>query len=88
MKDNLRHTKQKWLVGDKVRITKPKEPALKNVPDCRLTAVGIISKVFMKFPKTPNLQSIVYVCTLDSELLGSKIWAICPGCDDMKLEVL
>ncbi len=83
-----RQTQQKWLVGQKVRLTMQYEPALKGVPKGRLTSKGRIAGVSLKFSRTPKLRRVVYVIKLDSELLGGHEWVVQPGFDTMKVEVL
>ncbi len=83
-----RHVKQKWLVGERVRVTKQMESCLKDVPKHRLTALGRISGVHLKFSRTPNMRKVVYQVELDTELLGSHKWGICLGDDSMELEII
>ena len=83
-----RHIKQVWLVGTYVRVTKLREPCLHDVPDERLTAEGIITKVFIRFARTPDMRAVVYCVDLYTELLSELVWSVCPGCDTMKLELL
>ena len=83
-----RQTEQKWLVGAQVRLTKIREPALRNVPARRLTATGVISCVFLKFSRTPNLRHVVYEIALDSEILGNEVLCVSPGEDSIRLELL
>ncbi len=83
-----RQTKQKWLVGSQVRLTKVMEPALRDVPLRRLTATGIISRVYIRFARTPNMRRVCYEITLNSEILGSELWNVQPGEDSFKVEIL
>ena len=80
--------KQKWLVGERVIITKAMEPCLESVPSHRLVALGWISGVRLMFPRTKELRRVAYEVELDSELLGCSKWAIVPGYDSMELEVI
>jgi len=82
-----RHRTQKWRLGQKVRITKPMPP-LGGVPLKRLTAVGVISRVTMQFPSTPDMAQIIYWVSLRSELLSVREIGVCPGKDLLTVELL
>lgn len=83
-----RHVEQKWLVGTLVRLTKSREPALRDVPASRLTATGIISKVYVRFSRTPAMRHVAYEVSLDSEILSSALWNVIPGYDSFRVELL
>lgn len=83
-----KHTKQVWLVGERVRITKAWEPCLTDVPSSRLSALGWISSVHLRYPRTEELRRVVYSVETDTELLGSHKWSIQPGYDSMNLEIV
>lgn len=83
-----RQRTQKWLVGSRVRVTKLKEFALRDVPFHRLTATGVISKVYLKFPKTAKLYHVVYSVTLDTEILGEMLIHVVPGYDSVRLQLI
>jgi hypothetical protein len=76
------------MVGQRVRVTKMPEKCLRTVPKKRLTSLGRISGVSMKFSRTPDLRRVVYIVELDNELLGDHKWAVQPGYDTMKLELI
>jgi len=83
-----RQIKQKWLVGQRVCIEKLQEPALVDVPKCRLKSNGIISKAYLKFPSSKQLCHMCYLVRLDSEILSSMDWIISPGYDTLKVDLL
>ena len=74
-----RQTTQEWMVGQRVRVTKLPEKCLRSVPKKRLTSLGRISAVNVKFSSTPDLRRVVYEVELDTELLGDHKWAVQPG---------
>jgi hypothetical protein len=83
-----KQTKQKWLVGARVRVTKLMESCLKDVPKRRLSSLGRISGVSLRFPRTEHLRRVVYSVELDNELLGSHKWTVQPGFDTMQLQIV
>ncbi len=83
-----RQTQQVWMVGQRVRITKDPEKCLRDVPKKRLTSLGRIAGVRLKWARTPKLRYVIYSIELDTELLGSHKWSVQPGYDTMKLELI
>ena len=79
---------QAWLVGQRVRVTKLREPCLRDVPDSRLTSCGVIERVTLRYPHTTELRRVVYTMALDSRILGSKVWVVTPGHDTIKVELI
>jgi hypothetical protein len=61
---------QTFQVGDRIRFTFPREPSLRDVPDHRLTAVGVVEQVKMQFARIPEMAELVYVVALETEVLG------------------
>jgi hypothetical protein len=83
-----KQTKQKWLVGARVRVTKMMEPCLNDVPKQRLSSLGWIASSSLRFPRTEHLRRVVYSVELDNELLGSHKWTVQPGFDTMQLQIV
>ena len=62
--------KQEFFIGERVRYTLPREPCLRDVPDSRLTAVGIIASIGLQ------LGEIIYGLRLESSVLSSYDWRV------------
>ncbi|MEE9367008.1 MAG: hypothetical protein V3W44_10000 [Dehalococcoidales bacterium] len=78
-----RHIRQRWPVGQRVKLVKRPEPALRNVPKARMTGEGIISKVTMKFPRTARYRRACYWVTMDREFFSEYEWCVVPGDDSI-----
>ncbi len=68
--------RQSFSVGERVRMTFPREPALRDVSDSRLTSEGVVEKVSMRFARTPELAEMQYHIALDSRILGASTWVV------------
>jgi len=83
-----RHVKQKWFVGERVRITKLPEPSLEGIDEDRMTSLGWIIGAHLKFPRVPAERRVWYMVRVDRPLLSMWEVKIEPGSDTMTLEVL